>query len=52
MDEVWLEKYRPVVLDDVCGNIEAVNHLKQFAMKGNIPNMILTVIIYYYIIYD
>ncbi len=42
MDEVWLEKYRPCVLDDVCGNIEAVNHLKQFASKGNIPNMILT----------
>ena len=42
-EEIWLEKYRPHVLEEVQGNTEAVNHLKQFAQKGNIPNMILTV---------
>ena len=42
-DEIWLEKYRPITLDEVQGNIEAVNHIKEFANKGNIPNVILAV---------
>lgn len=42
-DEIWLEKYRPSVLEEVQGNPEAINHIKEFARKGNIPNVILTV---------
>jgi replication factor C subunit 2/4 len=40
-DEIWLEKYRPVTLEEVHGNPEAVNHIREFARKGNIPNVIL-----------
>ena len=42
-DEIWLEKYRPSTLEDVQGNIEALNHIREFAKKGNIPNIILAV---------
>ena len=42
-EEIWLEKYRPITLDEVQGNIEAVNHIREFARKGNIPNVILAV---------
>ena len=42
-DAIWLEKYRPVTLDDVLGNEEAVLQLKAIAQEGNIPNMILVV---------
>ena len=43
-DEIWLEKYRPSNLEDVQGNIEALNHIREFAKKGNIPNIILAVL--------
>lgn len=50
-DEIWLEKYRPVTLDEIQGNIEAVNHIKEFAKKGNIPNIILSVSIFRFSLY-
>ena len=36
-----LEKYRPLVLDDVVGNEEVIERFKNFAEHGNIPNFIL-----------
>lgn len=42
-DEIWLEKYRPQTLEEVQGNIDAVNSLKVIANEGNIPNMIIVV---------
>lgn len=38
----WVEKYRPMLLQDVAGNIDSVNKLKAIAQQGNLPNLILT----------
>jgi replication factor C subunit 2/4 len=38
----WIEKYRPLVLDDIVGNNEAVKRMKQIALEGNIPHLILS----------
>lgn len=38
-----VEKYRPVVLDDVVGNEVAVDQLKSISQKGNLPNIIVVV---------
>lgn len=38
----WLEKYRPVDFEEIIGNEEAVSRLSVFAVKGNVPNVILT----------
>lgn len=37
-----IEKYRPVVLQDITGNEETIERLKVIAQKGNMPNMILS----------
>lgn len=37
----WIEKYRPVYLKDVVGNIETVSRLQAIAQVGNLPNIIL-----------
>eukprot|EP00121_Abeoforma_whisleri_P010161 Awhi_evm1s9365 len=41
-DLPWVEKYRPLVLDDVVGNEETVSRLKVIAENGNMPNLILS----------
>lgn len=38
----WLEKYRPMKLDDIVGNEEAVSRLAHFARQGNLPNIIIS----------
>lgn len=38
----WLEKYRPIKLDDIVGNEEAVSRLAHFARQGNLPNIIIS----------
>ena len=42
-DIIWLEKYRPQVLEEVHGNEESLTVLKNIAALGNVPNMILVV---------
>ena len=37
----WIEKYRPLYLDDVVGNVDIVDRLKTVAKEGNMPNVIL-----------
>ena len=38
-----VEKYRPIVLDDVVGNSETVERLKVIAEDGNMPHIIISV---------
>lgn len=40
--ETWVEKYRPKILDDIVGNISAIQQFKSIAKFGNIPHMILS----------
>ena len=39
----WVEKYRPMVLEDIVGNAEAVERMTVIAAQGNIPNLIFSV---------
>jgi replication factor C subunit 2/4 len=32
----WVEKYRPVLLNDIVGNTEAVDRLRVIARDGNL----------------
>ena len=41
-EQPWIEKYRPLHLQDVVGNEEAVGRLNAIAEMGNLPNIILT----------
>ncbi|WVQ68350.1 uncharacterized protein L199_006557 [Kwoniella botswanensis] len=38
----WVEKYRPVLLDDIVGNTETVERLKVIAEDGNVPHIIIS----------
>ncbi|KAA8911102.1 DNA replication factor C subunit [Sphaerosporella brunnea] len=38
----WVEKYRPLVLDDIVGNTETVERLKIIAKDGNMPHVIIS----------
>lgn len=37
----WVEKYRPLVLEDIVGNAETVSRLGVIAKDGNVPNIII-----------
>lgn len=37
----WVEKYRPILLNDIVGNEETINRLKVFGEDGNLPNLII-----------
>ncbi|KAI5294387.1 replication factor C subunit 4 [Ascosphaera acerosa] len=41
-DLPWVEKYRPVTLDDVVGNTETIERLKIIARDGNMPHLIIS----------
>ncbi|KAI9854548.1 MAG: replication factor C subunit 4 [Trichoglossum hirsutum] len=38
----WVEKYRPVCLDDIVGNTETIERLKIIAKDGNMPHVIIS----------
>ncbi|KAK9239116.1 P-loop containing nucleoside triphosphate hydrolase protein [Lipomyces kononenkoae] len=38
----WVEKYRPVFLDDIVGNTETIERLKIIARDGNMPHLIIS----------
>ncbi|KAI9865000.1 MAG: replication factor C subunit 4 [Vezdaea acicularis] len=38
----WVEKYRPVYLDDIVGNTETIERLKIIAKDGNMPHIIIS----------
>lgn len=38
----WVEKYRPIFLDDIVGNTETVERLKIIARDGNMPHVIIS----------
>ncbi|DBA82816.1 hypothetical protein WJX77_008579 [Trebouxia sp. C0004] len=40
-DLPWVEKYRPQLVKDIVGNVEAVSRLRIIAEEGNLPNIIL-----------
>jgi replication factor C subunit 2/4 len=37
----WVEKYRPMTLDQVVGNEDTITRLQAIAQDGNMPNLIL-----------
>uniref|UniRef100_A0A1B6C2G3 Replication factor C subunit 2 n=1 Tax=Clastoptera arizonana TaxID=38151 RepID=A0A1B6C2G3_9HEMI len=38
----WIEKYRPLVFQDIIGNEECVSRLEVFSKNGNTPNIIIS----------
>src|ERR1700733_387733 len=38
-----VEKYRPLLLDDIVGNTETIDRLKVIAKDGNCPHIIISV---------
>ncbi|OJD29197.1 replication factor c subunit 4 [Diplodia corticola] len=38
----WVEKYRPLILDDIVGNTETIERLKIIAKDGNMPHVIIS----------
>lgn len=41
-DNLRVEKYRPVFLDDIVGNTETIDRLKIIAKDGNMPHVIIS----------
>jgi replication factor C small subunit len=37
--EIWVEKYRPQILDEIVGHQEIVERLKAYAKTGNMPHL-------------
>lgn len=40
VEAVWVEKYRPKALDEVVGQKEVVERLKNYVKTRNLPNML------------
>ena len=40
---IRVEKYRPMDLDDIVGNVETIERLKVIARDGNMPHIIISV---------
>jgi len=42
MTDIWLEKYRPQIFDDVVGNVGSVEVLRAHATEGTFPHLMLS----------
>lgn len=42
MQVPWVEKFRPLFLEDVVGNATTVDRLKAIASDGNMPNLVIS----------
>jgi len=40
MEDIWIEKYRPKILDDVVGQDEIVERLKAYVKTKNVPHLL------------
>jgi len=41
-EEIWIEKYRPVRLDDIVGQDEIVRRLKSYVKTKNLPHLLFS----------
>ncbi|MBN1133747.1 MAG: replication factor C small subunit [Methanosarcinaceae archaeon] len=41
-EEIWIEKYRPLKLDDVVGQTEAIERLKSYVRTRNLPHLLFS----------
>lgn len=41
-EDIWIEKYRPMKLDDVFGQDETIERLKSYVHSGNLPHLLFT----------
>ncbi|RQD90115.1 replication factor C small subunit [Methanosalsum natronophilum] len=41
-EEIWIEKYRPIKLDDVVGQSEAIERLKSYVKTRSIPHLLFS----------
>jgi len=41
-DEIWVEKFRPMKLDDVFGQDETIERLKSYVRSRNLPHLLFT----------
>jgi len=40
MEDIWIEKYRPKILDEVVGQDEIVDRLKAYVKTKNVPHLL------------
>ncbi|KAH7649691.1 replication factor C like AAA+ ATpase [Cryptosporidium bovis] len=40
--QIWIEKYRPKILNEMVGNEEVLSRLKVLSRQGNMPNLLLS----------
>ena len=40
MEDIWIEKYRPKILDDVVGQDEIIERLKAYVKTKNVPHLL------------
>ena len=38
--QIWSEKYRPIILDDICNQDNIINSLKNILITKNLPHLI------------
>ena len=41
MEDIWIEKYRPRILDDIAGQSKIIERLKAYVKSKNVPHLML-----------